>query len=173
MLPREGRSESVRPSRNPYRAPTSSGMPRELSDDMSGGLLWLFFSFRGRIGRLQFWMGGLSALVLSGLSMAAGVSAIGIGIEHQSYFASSSEPAMLVYAVMLAYALTLAPVFWISLAITAKRWHDRGKSGAWVFLSFVPFLGALWTLIECGCLRGTEGENEYGQDPTDTLGPLG
>lgn len=145
----------------------------ETPEEMPGGLLWLFFSFRGRIGRLQFWMGGLSALVLSGLSVAAGVSAIGIGVEHQGYFASSSEPGMLVYAVLLAYALTFAPAFWISVAITVKRWHDRGKSGVWILLQLVPFLGQVWTLVECGCLRGTCGENEYGPDPTDVLGPLG
>jgi uncharacterized membrane protein YhaH (DUF805 family) len=30
---------------------------------------------------------------------------------------------------------------------------------------FVPVIGGLWYLIECGFLRGTPGPNAYGPDP--------
>jgi uncharacterized membrane protein YhaH (DUF805 family) len=30
---------------------------------------------------------------------------------------------------------------------------------------FVPIIGAIWLLVECGFLRGTEGPNNYGPDP--------
>ncbi len=57
---------------------------------------------------------------------------------------------------------------WPSLAVAAKRWHDRDKSGWWVLISFIPILGFVWTFIECGCMKGTEGDNRFGPDP---LGP--
>ena len=56
-------------------------------------------------------------------------------------------------------------VFWSGLAIAAKRWHDRGKSAWWILVAFVPVIGSLWYLIECGFLKGTTGPNAYGSDP--------
>jgi uncharacterized membrane protein YhaH (DUF805 family) len=44
-------------------------------------------------------------------------------------------------------------------------WHDRNKSGWWVLIAFVPVIGGLWYLIECGFLPGTTGANNYGADP--------
>jgi len=58
------------------------------------------------------------------------------------------------------------PVVWFSLALQVKRWHDRGKSGWWVLINLIPFVGGLWALVECGFLRGTEGPNQFGPDPT-------
>jgi uncharacterized membrane protein YhaH (DUF805 family) len=55
---------------------------------------------------------------------------------------------------------------WIALALHAKRWHDRGKSGWWTLIVLVPFIGAIWLFVELGCLRGTVGPNQYGADPT-------
>ena len=62
--------------------------------------------------------------------------------------------------------LLYPPAIWISLALQVKRWHDRGKSGWWVLLGCIPYSGAIWSFIELGCLRGTDGPNEYGHDPT-------
>jgi uncharacterized membrane protein YhaH (DUF805 family) len=53
----------------------------------------------------------------------------------------------------------------MSLAVFAKRWHDRDKSGWWSLILLVPFIGSIWALVECGCLPGTEGPNRYGADP--------
>ena len=54
---------------------------------------------------------------------------------------------------------------WIHIAVAVKRYHDRNKSGWWVLIVFLPVIGGLWYLIECGFLRGTPGPNTYGPDP--------
>nr|WP_075091068.1 DUF805 domain-containing protein [Haloferula sp. BvORR071] len=69
-------------------------------------------------------------------------------------------------AVLGVCGLLAIPMFWIVLALLAKRWHDRGKPAVWILIYLIPFVGAVWTLIECGCLRGTVGPNEFGADPT-------
>ena len=58
--------------------------------------------------------------------------------------------------------LIMIIMIWPSLAVQTKRWHDRGKSGWWNFISFVPFIGPLWAFIELGFLPGTPGANIYG-----------
>ena len=54
---------------------------------------------------------------------------------------------------------------YFALAVYAKRWHDRDKSGWWTLIVLVPFIGAIWLLVECGILEGTRGPNRFGPDP--------
>jgi uncharacterized membrane protein YhaH (DUF805 family) len=56
-------------------------------------------------------------------------------------------------------------LLWPALAISAKRWHDRGKSAWWMLVLLIPVIGWLWALVENGCLRGNAGTNRYGPDP--------
>jgi uncharacterized membrane protein YhaH (DUF805 family) len=76
--------------------------------------------------------------------------------EELSHIGPSASTVILAFGVL---------VTWISLAIAVKRYHDRDKSGWWALIIFLPVIGALWYLIECGFLRGTEGNNDYGPDP--------
>ena len=54
---------------------------------------------------------------------------------------------------------------WFSLAVGAKRCHDRNRSGWFQAIVLIPIIGAIWLLIELGFLKGTEGENRFGPDP--------
>jgi len=58
-----------------------------------------------------------------------------------------------------------------AICITIKRWHDRDKSGWWVLIALIPIVGAIWTLVECGCLKGTDGPNRFGPDPLGGTAP--
>ena len=48
-----------------------------------------------------------------------------------------------------------------SLAVTVRRLHDTGKSGAWYFISFIPIIGEIWILVLM-CLEGDRNSNYYG-----------
>ncbi len=54
---------------------------------------------------------------------------------------------------------------WPALALSTKRWHDREKSGWWNLILLIPIIGGLWFLIDCGVLPGTDGTNNFGEDP--------
>jgi uncharacterized membrane protein YhaH (DUF805 family) len=69
-------------------------------------------------------------------------------------------------------AVNLA-LLWPALAVSVKRWHDRGKSGWWVLVALVPLAGWLWVLIENGLLRGDAGPNRFGDAPVDPQAALG
>jgi uncharacterized membrane protein YhaH (DUF805 family) len=84
--------------------------------------------------------------------------------------AAMSSPAMVI--VMLALTLIyLVLLFWVGLAVHIKRWHDRDKSGWWVLTGFIPVVGPIWSLIECGILDGTPGPNRFGLSPKGVAGP--
>ena len=103
----------------------------------------MLFSPKGRISREPFWV----------YSLTLGFPAI---VFEWLLYGDKYDPNIdNFYAAYL--LITLFPV----IMIQVKRWHDRGKSGWWVLLNFVPILG-IWALIETGFLAGTEGENEYG-----------
>lgn len=137
---------------------------------------WLF-SFNGRIGRGRYWASFLVylalAIVLSVVSTVAG--------------SAGGQPAgiMIVPFAILGIAFLVS-----SLAVSVKRFHDRGKSGWWMALAFglsilaniiavaggsvqqpnpiglILSLGvSIWLLIDLGILPGQYGPNEYGPDP--------
>jgi uncharacterized membrane protein YhaH (DUF805 family) len=43
-----------------------------------------------------------------------------------------------------------------------KRFHDRGKSGWWVLILFIPVIGFFWAIIDLGILQGDPGDNRFG-----------
>lgn len=50
------------------------------------------------------------------------------------------------------------------ISVCVRRLHDINRSGWWWWLVIVPYVGWLILLIFM-CLRGTPGDNDYGQDP--------
>ena len=56
-----------------------------------------------------------------------------------------------------------------SIAVQIRRFHDQDKSGWFVLLSFIPFLGGLIVLVFM-FLEGTKGPNRFGPDPKDPAG---
>ncbi|MGD9979428.1 MAG: DUF805 domain-containing protein [Hyphomonadaceae bacterium] len=97
--------------------------------------LSLLFSFSGRINRVQYWLGGIGAgvaivLIVTVLMVAGGPIDPSLTEEQRvakffGAFALSLMPALLVGS-------------WIGYALAWKRFHDRGKSGVWVFLPMLP-----------------------------------
>ena len=96
------------------------------------------FSFKGRIGRMQ--------LILSYV----------VGFVAWFAIYALSEPALEYNSNIFLLFLGCTAVFlWFLYAQCAKRCHDLGKSGAWMF---VPFWNILLFFAE-----GEKGENQYGQ----------
>jgi uncharacterized membrane protein YhaH (DUF805 family) len=62
----------------------------------------------------------------------------------------------------LALLLIIIATCWLAIASSVRRLHDRGKSGWYYLVSFIPLVGPIWLIVECGCLRGTTGANQYG-----------
>jgi uncharacterized membrane protein YhaH (DUF805 family) len=121
-----------------------------------GNLLW---SYEGRIGRARFWLGVLLVILISMAFGAVGGLLNILPVDPQSGELAAEE----IGAFGLLYALVTAVVLiYAQLAVYVKRFHDRGKSGWWVLIAFVPVIGFFWILIELGMLPGDPGPNAYG-----------
>jgi uncharacterized membrane protein YhaH (DUF805 family) len=57
-----------------------------------------------------------------------------------------------------------------NIAIGVRRLHDTDRSGWWLFLSFIPLVGAI-ILIVWFCTKGTDGPNRFGQDRLVGMAP--
>jgi uncharacterized membrane protein YhaH (DUF805 family) len=146
----------------------------------------LLFSFQGRINRPDFWMAFLATCVgaLATAGLVIGIYYILIwtrGLQAVPGFGASW---------ILAGLLVFGPLTVITLALGAKRLHDRGKSGWWLFLYWIVGgilvglgywylfdtigyvmlgIGAFLVLIgfvDIGLGQGTVGPNYYGPDPS-------
>ena len=135
----------------------------------------LFFRFGGRINRAKYWI-GIAAIFAFWLVVIAIVELLPVGTFGDT-------PS---YVVLGAGSIG---AIWISLALSAKRLHDRNKSAWWLLLFWLlpavlmgvgagigmwsmglPLVLAgaaivIWAFVEFGCLPGTEGQNAYGADP--------
>jgi uncharacterized membrane protein YhaH (DUF805 family) len=107
---------------------------------------FLYGSWQGRVNRRSFWLYGVVALLGLALLLRALLDIAGV---------SPGRAELAVNLVLL----------WMSAAVSAKRWHDRDRSAWWVLLLLVPVVGVLWTLLDNGLVRGTNGPNRYGEAP--------
>jgi len=139
-----------------------------------------FFSFKGRIPRKHYWISTLVIISLAILAFAIGFGLLELGIGMVAAFAL---PAILFAVIVVA-----------SFSIGLRRLHDRNKGWRWL----IPFyilptildaerlglaansllfwvvtaigLGlSIWALVDLGFLRGTDGPNEYGEDPLNPM----
>ena len=123
----------------------------------------LLFGFQGRANRAKFWLVALAIFVVEAILFAVLGSNVAMSDDPQEALARMGPVTSIV---LLLFGIL---VTWISIAVGIKRFHDRSKSGVWILIIFVPVIGGLWYLIECGFLRGTVGPNDYGPDPLSAL----
>lgn len=122
------------------------------------------FSPRGRIARSAFWKAALVYVAAAGIvfGLLAALWQVIPGQDVDGNFSVEGARAIPYLILIFGY---LGLCVWSGICVGMKRYHDRGKSGAWILIQLVPIVGPLWYLIEAGFLRGTEGPNRYGAEP--------
>lgn len=116
-----------------------------------------YADFKGRARRAEFWQ---FALLVWGVEIVAMTVLAATGGEN------GGIPAM---AVALVFALVMLGLLVPSVAVAVRRLHDTGMSGWWLFIGFVPLLGAA-ALFIFYVIDGTRGDNRFGPDPKALVG---
>ena len=115
-----------------------------------------YADFQGRSRRKEYWMFTLGYIILIAIiAVLGGV----MGAFDESGGAGSTIFLGLIVVVALA-------LFIPGLAVQVRRFHDQDKSGWFVLLGFIPYVGGLIVLIFM-LLEGTKGPNRFGPDPKD------
>ena len=113
-----------------------------------------YSNFSGRARRKEFWMWYLFYVIVLIVAMILdGVLGTGFEIGY-----GATTPYGWVYTI--AVLAHLIP----GLAVNVRRLHDVGKSGWFLFIALIPFVGAIWLLI-LSCSDGESGDNAYGSNP--------
>ena len=114
-----------------------------------------YADFSGRARRKEYWMFVLFNFIF--LIVAAILDNI-LGLTFK--IAGQSVGYGWLY---LAYCLAiLIP----GLAVAVRRLHDRGKSGWYYFIAFIPLIGFIILLVWF-CLESQAGENKWGPNPKE------
>lgn len=100
-----------------------------------------YVTFTGRARRKEYWMFTLFNIIVS------------IVLSIITGFIGLPEIAIL-------YSLA---VFLPSIAVAIRRLHDTGRSGWWLLISFVPFIGIIILIIFT--VQESHEENQYGENP--------
>ncbi|TXI47329.1 MAG: DUF805 domain-containing protein [Lysobacter sp.] len=101
-----------------------------------------YFNFDGRARRQEYWMFTLFNII-----------AIVILAIIDSFFGKPILQGLYTLAIILP-----------SLGVTVRRLHDTGRSGWWILIAFVPFIGGLILLVFT-ILDSQPGDNQYGANP--------
>ena len=117
-------------------------------------MISLLLSPSGRINRGKWWLGHLLLTFLMVLGVLIVVSPM-LGQPD-------AKPGL---GAAFIFGLISLLVLWSVICINIKRYHDLGKSGWWVLITFVPIIGPIWQFIECGFVSGEAEDNDYGPGP--------
>ncbi|MFY7888883.1 MAG: DUF805 domain-containing protein [Spirosomataceae bacterium] len=99
-----------------------------------------YATFTGRSRRSEYWYYTLVTTIIS--------AALGIFGDFGTYLS-------------IVYALA---TFIPGIAVSVRRLHDIGKTGKYIFVILIPFIGAVWLLI-LFCEDSQYGPNKYGANP--------
>ncbi|MFB9990815.1 DUF805 domain-containing protein [Deinococcus oregonensis] len=122
-----------------------------------------YANFSGRARRREYWMfsliSGIISLVLQ----------LPFQIQNVTQAVSGGEVnpnGLGLLSIFLAGIYGLA-VFIPSLAVGIRRLHDTGRSGWWLLITLVPFVGSIVLLI-FNVTDSQPGNNQWGANPKGT-----
>lgn len=84
-----------------------------------------YATFDGRAARPEYWWFSL-------FTVLAGLVGIAIDLSVHTY----------VFSLIASLGLVVP-----TLAVTVRRMHDTGRSGRWLFIVLVPFIGGIWLIV--------------------------
>lgn len=120
-----------------------------------------YFMLQGRANRAEYWLAYLMncviLLLISGLILVIGL------LVFKDFLVEKNELMLILLGldgvlVVLYCIATVIPY----ITMTVRRLHDINASGWFILLIFIPYIGD-FTLLILNLIRGTQGENRYGE----------
>ena len=119
-----------------------------------------YVDFGGRARRTEFWMFTLINVIITvALQVVDGFLGTGMNTASAGGGGVSFGVSLGILSGLYSLAVLLP-----SLAVSVRRLHDTGRTGWWLLISLVPFVGWI-VLLVFEVLAGNPGPNKYGPDP--------
>ena len=115
----------------------------------------LLGSFRGRLNLGAYWL--WQVVFLGGFTLVNVLLAAYLNDYHPILMGDGKE-------LLIVKLHTALVTFWPSLALGAKRCHDRNKSGWFQLIGLIPLVN-IWYYIEMYLLKGYQGETAFAPLP--------
>jgi len=116
-----------------------------------------YANFSGRARRSEYWYFVLFNFIFT-LTAILIDNLVGDTFKVDSDYGTQVLPYGYIY---LIYCIAIIIP---SLAVMVRRLHDVNKSGWFIFISLIPFIGAIWLLVLL-FTDSTFGNNKYGPNP--------
>ncbi len=113
-----------------------------------------YAQFTGRASRREFWMFQLVYIALFAVTLTLAA------IDQNDF----GETGLIGRLMLVILVLGLLGLFIPLLAVEVRRFHDQDRSGWFVLLNFIPYIGPLIVLAMM-LIDGTPGENRFGPNP--------
>ncbi len=110
-----------------------------------------YADFNGRASRKEYWMFILFNFLISTLFLLFDLL---FGTFNREMFMG---------ILTILYGIAVAIPQW---SVTVRRLHDIGKSGYFILVEMIPFIGSLWLFLML-IKEGDRGPNIYGEDPNN------
>jgi len=123
-----------------------------------------YADFQGRSRRMEYWMFTLGIVIVEVVLFAL-FALLG------AFRTSDGAPSAMFWPMMILVGILGLAIIVPALAVQVRRFHDQDKSGWFVLLGFIPYVGGLIVLVFM-CLPGTPGPNRFGPDPLGGTGDL-
>ena len=122
-----------------------------------------YANFEGRASRPEYWWFVLFYLLVAiGAVMLAGLLGGSGTFRYTDYYPYYTYTPSPLFSIMLvALSIFALATFLPGLAVAVRRLHDSDKSGWWLLLTFVPYVGGIAVLILLA-LPSTAGINRFG-----------
>lgn len=119
-----------------------------------------YADFNGRARRKEYWMFVLFMIIIYAIAMIL-----------DNILGTTFKMAGVSMGYGYLYTLVGLAALIPSLAVGVRRLHDINKSGWYILVGIIPFIGAI-VLIVWFVKEGDHGPNQFGPDPKDESAPV-
>ena len=128
-----------------------------------------YADFNGRARRSEYWFFTLVHSLLVILPIIIGLVMIVTASLTQLHHPASEAPRYGNVGVFIIFIFSLLhlALFIPQLAVSVRRLHDTDKSGFFILIAFIPYVGVIGgiVLLVFYCMDSTPGYNQYGPNP--------
>ena len=112
------------------------------------------FDYQGRSPRREYWL--FWGQFILGMVLIGALT----GLISDLTGSAGKEPGL----EMIPFWIFVAASLVVGLSTTIRRFHDQDKSGLYIFVYFIPFVGGIIFLVLM-LMPGTDDLNSWGEDP--------